>query len=98
MLMRLILSGAVLIGALGAPAAAQQPQATAPQSETKADPRQERICETVTMLGSRLAKKKFCATRAEWEEMRLRDRQAVEKAQTSPCVYQSTGASGRPSC
>ena len=25
-------------------------------------------------------------------------RQAVEKAQTSPCMLQSTGASGKPSC
>jgi hypothetical protein len=58
----------------------------------------EKICENVTMIGSRLAKKRVCGTRAEWEDRKLQDRQAVEKAQTSPCVLQSTGAKGRPSC
>ncbi len=73
----------------GAPAPAQQP----PQADPK-----ERICETVTMIGTRLNKKRFCATRAEWEQMRLRDRQEVERAQMSPCVIQNNSPSGRPSC
>ena len=46
----------------------------------------EKVCETVTVTGSRLGKKRFCATRAEWEERRRLDRQEVEKAQRSPCV------------
>ena len=46
----------------------------------------EKVCETVTVTGSRLGKKRFCATRAEWEERRRLDREEVEKAQRSPCV------------
>lgn len=46
----------------------------------------EKVCETITLTGSRLGKKRFCGTRAEWEERRRLDRQEVEKAQRSPCV------------
>jgi hypothetical protein len=50
------------------------------------------------MIGSRLGKKRVCASRAEWQEMRLRDRQEVEKIQMSPCVRQTNSSSGKPSC
>lgn len=79
-------------------AAAAQTAAPAPaQQPPQADPN-ERICETVSMIGSRLAKKRICATRAEWAEMRLRDRQEVERVQMSPCVRQTNSMSGKPSC
>jgi hypothetical protein len=58
----------------------------------------EKVCENITAIGSRLSKKRVCATRAEWADRKLQDRQAVEKAQTSPCMLQSTGANGKPSC
>jgi hypothetical protein len=58
----------------------------------------ERICENITLTGSRLGVKRFCATRAEWEDRRRQDRDEVDKAQRSPCVIQTTGASGRPGC
>ena len=48
--------------------------------------RNERICEKLTPLGSRLTTKRFCGTRAEWEEKRRQDREEVEKAQRNPCV------------
>lgn len=80
---------AVSAAQTAAPAPAQQP----PQADPK-----ERICETVTVIGSRLGKKRVCASRAEWQEMRLRDRQEVEKIQMSPCVRQTNSSSGKPSC
>ena len=58
----------------------------------------EKICEDIVVTGSRLAKKRVCATRAEWADRKLQDRQAVEKAQTSPCMLQTTGGNGKPSC
>ena len=58
----------------------------------------EKVCENITAIGSRLSKKRVCATRAEWADRKLQDRQAVEKAQTSPCMLQSTGGNGKPSC
>lgn len=57
----------------------------------------EKICENITMVGSRLAQRRVCATRAEWADRKLQDRQAVEKAQTSPCVLKSNSG-GKPSC
>jgi hypothetical protein len=61
------------------------------------DPNQ-RICEDVTQTGSRLGTKRFCATRSEWEDKRRQDREAVEKAQTSPCVLSHNGSNGTQSC
>lgn len=85
----LICAPAISAAQTVAPAPAEQP----PQLDPK-----ERICETVSMIGSRLAKKRICASRAEWAEMRLRDRQEVEKIQMSPCVRQTNTSSGKPSC
>jgi hypothetical protein len=69
---------ALLVGGLVTmPAAAEQP------GKKARDPN-EKVCENVQMLGSRLAVKRFCATRAEWAEMRQRDRDVVDQAQRSP--------------
>ena len=87
---------AVVIGA-AAISAAQTVAPPPAEQPPQADPK-ERICETVTMIGSRLGKKRVCASRAEWQEMRLRDRQEVEKIQMSPCVRQTNSSSGKPSC
>ena len=38
------------------------------------------------MIGSRLAKKRFGGSRAEWADRRREDRQVTEKTQTGPCV------------
>jgi hypothetical protein len=46
----------------------------------------EKVCEDVPMIGSRLAKKRFCGTKAEWADRKRQDREALEKAQMSPCV------------
>ena len=46
----------------------------------------ERRCEVIIPTGSRLAKKKVCATEAEWKDYQLQDRQATEKIQMGPCV------------
>lgn len=52
------------------------------------DPRDpnEKICEKQTVLGSRLTKRRVCATRAEWEEMRRLDKEAIDQAQRSACL------------
>jgi len=46
----------------------------------------ERICETLTPVGSRLTTKRFCGTRAEWAEKKREEREALEAAQRGPCV------------
>jgi hypothetical protein len=40
------------------------------------------VCESQKVIGSRLAVKRVCMTRAQWADRRLVDRQDVEKAQT----------------
>jgi hypothetical protein len=81
-------------GLLAVPAVAEQPP-----SKKVRDPNQ-RVCEDIHMIGSRLAVKRICATRAEWAEARRQDRDAVDKAQMGlhgPCntINSHTGA---PSC
>ena len=58
----------------------------------------ERICEKITLVGSRLATKKFCGTRAEWAERKRQDREALEAAQRSPCMLTHNSGSGKPAC
>lgn len=41
----------------------------------------EIVCEKQRELGSRLAVKRVCMTRAEWADRRLQDRQTIDKAQ-----------------
>lgn len=85
------------LGALALPGAASalQGSSTVP---TPAPAAEKKTCESYTVTGSRLAKKRVCGTREEWAERRLQDRQAIEKVQTSPCMLQHNGGTGRPSC
>jgi hypothetical protein len=86
--------------AVGASAAAADP-AQAPSQNTRPalDPNQ-RICEDVTQVGSRLGTKRICATRAEWAEKRKQDRDTVDDAQRSAHIgcSQVGTLSGTPSC
>lgn len=76
----------------------QKPAQSVPATNTNVGDPNERICENITPIGSRLATKRFCGTRAEWEDRRRQDREAVEAAQRSPCVLTHNSGSGRPSC
>jgi hypothetical protein len=79
--------------------AAATPDQPSPNAHPKLDPNQ-RICEDVTQVGSRLSTKRICATRAQWAEMRKQDREAVDNAQRSAnvgCSVVNTH-SGTPSC
>ena len=62
----------------------------AQQVRRPADPNQK-ICQVITPVGSRVSTKKICATRAEWEERKKDDRAAVEKAQTQKCMSAEGG-------
>jgi hypothetical protein len=86
----------VLAIATTVPAAAQK-QAVPANNTNVGDPN-EKICQNITPIGSRLATKRFCGTRAEWEDRKRQDREALEAAQKGPCVIQTTGMTGRPSC
>ena len=104
MLSRVLIRTAVSFSIIASPALAQNDAPQAKPTEKKVAPNHnvgdpnEKICESITPIGSRLATKRFCGTRSEWADRRLQDKQALERAQTGPCVLQTTGATGRPSC
>ena len=81
-----VVSTIAFLVAAGAPTSTA-PTASAPN--TNVGNPNEKICETVKMIGSRLAARRFCGTRAEWADRKLRDRQALEDAQRSPCVHKA---------
>ncbi len=76
--------------------AQQSPPPQPVQSKPKSNAH-DRICETIGVTGSRLGGTRVCATRAEWEEMRRQDQDAIQRAQVSACLPQSN-AGGKPSC
>lgn len=85
----------VIAGLLSVPVASPVLAQSAPQH---LDPN-EKVCETIPVIGSRLGKKRICATRAEWEERKREDRQAVDQMQkqmVGPCQYTPSSRNGGP--
>lgn len=69
------------------------------RSAKKGDPN-EVVCEKIEVIGSRVAAKRVCGTRAEWAEKRKADREVTDQAQRAangPCQTVNTH-SGAPSC
>lgn len=95
--MRLVMVCALVAVTLSSPVSAEEKAAV-----TNNDYWNEKVCETITVTGSRLGKKKICATRAQWAERRLQDRQDIERSQLSTCMFGSggvvNGANGKPAC
>jgi hypothetical protein len=58
----------------------------------------ERVCETITVTGSRVGGHRYCGTRAQWLQKQRDDREAIEKAQLSPCVLSHNSSNGKASC
>jgi hypothetical protein len=85
MSIRMLAISLALIIPVFSPALAIQAKDTKVPEIISGDPN-EKVCETITMIGSRLAKRRFCGTRAEWADRRRQDRQAIEKAQVGVCV------------
>jgi hypothetical protein len=65
-------------------------QTSSTQGKSPAARTNDKVCETITVTGSRLGAKRYCGTRAEWEERKRRDREEVEKAQRGPCAVNGT--------
>lgn len=56
------------------------------QSKKKTRNPNETVCEEEEVLGSRLATRRVCLTRAQWAEKRRDDRALVDRSQTQLCV------------
>ena len=74
----ILASAVALSGASPAVAQSAGAPATKPPKARNMD---EVVCEKSESIGSRLATKKVCMTRAQWEEARRLDRQEVDRAQ-----------------
>lgn len=67
------------------------PNAVTQTDKTKNSPDpNEKVCETIRPVGSRLATKRVCATRAEWADYRRQDHDAIDKAQRVGCMTQGS--------
>jgi len=74
----LVATATVVLCAATEPAAS--PPAGGPAPGTS-DYRQTVVCEKQEVVGSRLARRRVCKTRAEWADERLQSRQELEQKQ-----------------
>jgi hypothetical protein len=93
--MRTVNTGMLGMVALSFSATVHAQAGASQQRESKAN---DRVCEDIIQTGSRIASKRFCGTRSEWDDRKRQDREAVERAQLSPCVLTKTGSSGKGAC
>jgi hypothetical protein len=80
-----------------APATAET---SSPPPAANATNSEKKVCQDIITTGSRLASKRFCGTKAEWEDRRQQDKDAVNQIQTrlnGPCSTINQH-SGTPSC
>ena len=54
----------------------------------------EMQCEDIHETGSRLAIRRYCAPRREWEQRKQADKDAVDQIQRSPCMTQRVDSHG----
>ena len=88
-----LIRAALLAAAMGLATVSMASEPTEPVKKGR-DPN-EKICETHGVLGSRLATRRVCATRAEWQERRQRERDIVDRTQTQRCAIDpATGLCG----
>ena len=78
-----------IAGLIATPAIAGDPAA---QQQAAANNPDQKICEKITVTGSRLATRTVCATKREWDQRRLEERQLLDRSQLSACVETSVSA------
>ncbi len=91
-----LFAAAIAALSIGPPALSQPVSAA---DKPAADPNQ-RVCEDIVQTGSRLATKRFCGTRAEWDARQKQDRDMVDNAQrmaADPC-HSTMTHTGAPNC
>ena len=76
---KVLVLAATLISVGAAAAAAEQPAATAAEGKTV---QEKAICRTVGEIGSRLNRRRVCATKAQWDEIDAQNRLALDRVQT----------------
>ena len=88
-MVRSIFALAAAAGLVASPAIAGDPQAANPTVAANASNPDQKICEKFTVTGSRLATRTVCATKREWDQRRLEERQLLDRSQLGACVETS---------
>lgn len=94
--MRAFVSGLAMVALVVLPGPALSESASKPK---KGDPN-EVVCQKIEVIGSRVAAKRVCGTRAEWAEKRQQDRDMIDQVQRAangPCNTVNTHT-GAPAC
>lgn len=91
-MVRSIFALAAAVGLLASPAIAGNPQAGSPAAAANESNPDQKICEKMTVTGSRLATRTVCATKREWDQRRLEERQLLDRSQLGACVETSVSA------
>jgi hypothetical protein len=73
--------GAALLGAVPVPSLAQTATPADQSAKQKTVDPNEMVCERQESIGSRIASKRVCMTRAQWADRRLQDRQELDRVQ-----------------
>lgn len=79
----IIAAGVLALLTLGTPALAENSSETqAPATKTEDDGQNKVVCRRVESIGTRLAAKKICRTKGEWDAEASSNRQDLERSQT----------------
>ena len=81
MMLKLIYAATAMGLAAGASMPALAQAQSSQQRATTPNPN-EVVCQKQEVIGSRLATKRVCKTRAEWADARIQDRHELERVQT----------------
>ena len=74
-----------IFGMAASVSAQGSPPAAAPPAQAKpVDTMSQIVCQKQEVVGSRLATRRVCLTRLQWQEQRTMDRQDVEHSQIHP--------------
>lgn len=73
---------AILISVPGFAQTSTAPAAN-PAAQQKPFDLNQVVCEKQEVVGSRLAFRRVCHTRAQWADLQLQDRQSIDKVQTN---------------
>jgi hypothetical protein len=71
----------IALAALLVGSAAQSKQPSSAATNKKRPDASDLICERVSVIGSRLAVRKVCMTRLEWQEKKTLDREFIDRVQ-----------------
>lgn len=92
----IVCASVAVISAAMTTAAQQGEPAPKTSSKTVTPDQNERVCEDITETGSRLAVRRFCGTRSEWEQKKQADKDNVNEIQRSACLPTHHAVRGSP--